>query len=72
MIWTRVPPPGSESRSSPAAEAVGDDAVDDMQAEPGTALIPAGGEERIEGAAADVEAHAAAIVRKDDLDIVLA
>jgi hypothetical protein len=35
----------------PAAEPVGDDAVDDMQAKPGAALIPARGEERIEGAA---------------------
>src|SRR6266851_6219281 len=41
----------------PAAEAVGDDAIDDMQSEPSAALIPAGREERVEGAAADVEAH---------------
>ena len=43
-----------------------------MQAKPGAALVAPRGEERIEGAAADVEAHAAAIVGKDDLDIVLA
>src|SRR6266436_521902 len=56
----------------PAAETVGHDAVDDMQAEPGTALIAARGEERIERAAADVHAHAAAIVGKKNLDIFLA
>src|SRR6185312_8516355 len=53
------------------AEPVGHDAVDDMKAEPGTALVPPGGEERIEGAAADIERHAAAIVGEDDLDVVL-
>src|SRR6202165_4227019 len=56
----------------PAAQAVGHDRVDDMQAEPGAALVAAGGEERIKGAAPDVEAHAATIVRENDLDIVLA
>ena len=56
----------------PAAEAVGDDAVDDVQAEPGAALVAPRGEKRIEGAAANVEAHAASVVGKDDLDIVLA
>ena len=43
-----------------------------MQAEPGAALIPPRGEERIERAPAHVERHAAAIVGEDDLDIVLA
>ena len=72
MIWIRVPLPGAESRSSrPPSRLVTID-VDDVQAEPGAALVAAGGEERIEGAAADVERHAAAIVGKDDLDIVLA
>src|ERR1700760_896698 len=56
----------------PAAEAVGDDAVDDVQPEARAALITPRREERIEGAAADVHRHAAAIVGKDDLDIVLA
>src|SRR5512138_4023341 len=56
----------------PAAEPRRHDAVDDVQAEPGAALVAPRREERIEGAAADVEAHAAAIVGKDDLDIVLA
>src|SRR3984893_15328864 len=56
----------------PAAEAIGYDTVDDMQAEPGAALVAARGEERVEGAAPDVEAHADAVVGKQDLDIVLA
>src|ERR1700738_2289514 len=56
----------------PAAEAIGHDAVDDMQAEPGAPLAAARGEERIAGAATDVEAHADAVVGKQDLDIVLA
>src|ERR1700686_3342362 len=63
---------GRRVEVEPAAQAVGHDAVDDMQAEPGATLIAAGREERIEGAAADIEAHAATIVGKDDLDIVLA
>ena len=56
----------------PAAQPVGHDAVDDVQAEPGAALVAPRREERIERAAAHVEAHAATIVGKDDLDIVLA
>src|SRR3978361_1853077 len=51
----------------PAAEPVGDDAVDDVQSEPGAALIASRGEERIECAAADVEAHADAVIGKQDL-----
>src|SRR5665213_2263661 len=47
-----------------AAQPIGDDAVDDMQAEAGAALIAPRREERIEGAAADIQAHAAAIVGK--------
>src|SRR5512134_1562732 len=56
----------------PATEARRHNAVDDVQAEPGAALIAPRGEKRIERAATDVEAHANAVVRKDDLDIVLA
>src|SRR6202035_3676464 len=41
----------------PAAKSVGHDTVDDMQPEPGAALIATGGEERIERAAPDVERH---------------
>src|SRR6516164_1934529 len=54
----------------PTAETVGDDAVDDMQSEPGAALVATSGKERVERAAANIERHAAAIVGKDDLDIV--
>src|SRR5207249_290963 len=46
----------------PAAEPIGHDAVDDVQAEAGAALIAPCREERIERTAADVEAHAASIV----------
>ena len=56
----------------PAAEPIGHDAVDDVQAKPGAALVAPRREERIEGAAANIEAHAAAIVGEQDLDIVLA
>src|SRR6202795_4583490 len=56
----------------PAAETVGHDAVDDMQAEPGAALIATRREERVERTPPDVERHAAAIVGKNDFDVVLA
>src|SRR4051812_13167217 len=42
----------------PPAQPVGHDAVDDMQAEPGAALVPPGGEEWIERPPPDVETHA--------------
>src|SRR6478609_1714498 len=68
--------PGAATRLGvevePTAQPVGHDTVDDVQAEPGAALIAARGEERVEGAAPDVEAHAAAIVGKQDLDVILA
>src|SRR6476646_1617065 len=56
----------------PAAQTVGYDAVDNMQAESSAALIAARREERIERAAPDVEGHAATIVGKNDLHIILA
>jgi hypothetical protein len=37
-----------------------------VEAEPGTALVPPGREERIKGASAHVERHAATIVGEDD------
>src|SRR6476619_6986946 len=43
-----------------------------MQTKSGAALVAPRGEKRIEGAAANVEAHAASVVGKDDLDIILA
>ena len=45
-------------------ETIGDDVVDDMQTEPSAAALAARREERIEGLAPDVSAHAAAIVGK--------
>src|SRR6202166_5460205 len=54
----------------PAAQTIGDDAVDDVQAEAGAALVAAGREERIERLAPDIEAHAAAIVGKYHFDVV--
>src|SRR5258708_15033666 len=50
---------GRRIEVEPAAQAVGHDVVDDMQTEPGAALIAAGPEERIESAAPGVGAHAA-------------
>src|SRR5205807_2035935 len=64
------PRPGLGLEIEPSAETIGDDVVDDVQAEAGAALIAPRREERIEGAAPDVQAHAAAIVGEDDLDIV--
>src|SRR3979490_2270171 len=54
------------------AEAVGHDAVDDMQAEPGASLIAPRGEKRIERPLSDVRAHAASIVGEHDLDVIVA
>src|SRR4030088_1492233 len=48
----------------PAAQTVGHDRVDDMQAEPGAALVAAGGEKRIESTAAGGERHAPTISGK--------
>src|ERR1700689_1656356 len=66
------PLPGFGIEVEPAAQAIGHDAVDDMQAKSGTALIAARREERVECTTPDVEAHAATIVGEDDFDIVLA
>jgi hypothetical protein len=54
----------------PAAQAIRDNAVDDMKAEANAASIAARREERIERLAPDIEAHAAAIIGKDNFDIV--
>src|SRR6202048_4682467 len=55
----------------PATQIIGDDAVDDMQAEAGAALA-ARREERIERLAPDIETHAATVVGKKHFDIALA
>jgi hypothetical protein len=46
--------------------------MDNMKAEAGTALIPAGREERIESLAPDIEVHAATVVGKNNLDAIIA
>src|SRR5258705_9783383 len=56
----------------PAAQTVSHDTVDDVQPQAGAALIAACCEKRIEGPAPDVERHAASIVGKNDLNIILA
>src|SRR5262245_51992493 len=45
-----------------AAELLGDQVEDDVEAEPGAALVPAGCEERVERAPLDVVAHADAVI----------
>src|SRR5260370_12415692 len=49
---------GRRIEVEPAAQAVGHDVVDDMQTEPGAALIAAGREERIKRPAPHPPAHA--------------
>ena len=56
----------------PATQTIRDDAVDDMQAKAGAALIAARREKRIERFSPDIETHAAAVVGKKNFDIVLA
>ncbi len=46
------------------SEPVGDDVMDDMEAETNAAAVAAGGEEWIEGLTPHVEAHTAAVVGK--------
>ena len=58
--------------TDPATQTIRDDVVDDMKAEAGAALIPAGGEERIEGFAPNIKAHTAAVVRKNNFDTIMA
>ena len=53
-----------------ATQAIRHHAMDDMQAEASAALVAAGGKERVERLPPDVRAHAAAVVAKDDLDII--
>jgi hypothetical protein len=49
-------------KMEPAAQTIRDDGVDDMETEASAASVPPGREERVEGLAPDIEAHAAAIV----------
>ena len=52
-------------------QTIRNDAVDDMQAQASVTLIAPCREEWIERFAPDVEAHAAAVVRKKNFDIVI-
>ena len=56
----------------PAAELLGDQIVDDMQAEPGAAVVAPRGEERVERLALHVRRHPGAVVGEHDLDVVVA
>src|SRR5262245_19166935 len=53
-----------------AAQLLGDQVEDDVQAEPGAALVAAGGEERIQGAPLSLLTHADAVVGDEDVDVV--
>src|SRR5262249_10043102 len=76
MPWN----PDAESRATSGrriqgetpAEALGDDVEDDVQAEPGAAVIAPRGKERIKGAPSHFLRHADAVVRNGDLDVVAA
>src|SRR6478735_8887296 len=56
----------------PATQTVSHDTVDDVQSQPGAAVIAARREKRVERAAPDVERHPATIVGKNDFKIILA
>src|SRR5450755_1152137 len=66
----------SRARSSfqidPATHTIGHDVVDDVQSEAGAALVAPGREKGVEHLAPDLRAHAAAVVRKQHFNIVLA
>ena len=55
-----------------ATQTIDDDAVDDMQAKTGTALMTAGREKRIESLPPHVRTHAATVVGENDFNIVRA
>src|SRR5471030_3020289 len=55
-------PAGLAVEIDPAAQTVGDDTVDDMQAKAGAAQVATRREKRIESLAPDTVAHAAAVV----------
>ena len=57
-----VPAPWPGFHIDPAAQAVGDDVVDDVQSQAGVALVATGREKRVEHLAPDFRAHAAAVV----------
>src|SRR5215207_6098440 len=66
--------PGSRHRGQdyPPPEAPRHDIIDDMEAEPGSAITPTGGEERVEGLALHLLLHPRSIVAEDDVDLIRA
>src|SRR5260370_21424359 len=64
--------PGRRIQGETSAEALGDDIEDDVQAEPGAAVVAPRGKERIKGAHPDFLRHADAVVRNGDLEVVAA
>jgi hypothetical protein len=56
----------------PASQAIRDDTVDDVQAKAGVAEIAARRKEWVEGFAPDIWIHAAAIVGKNNLNMIIA
>ena len=62
---------GLAIESEPAAQTIRDDAIDNMQAEARATLIAPRREERIERLTPDTVIHAAAVVGKKNLDIVI-
>ena len=65
-----VPLPGAETSVMRAAELLRHEIVDDVEAEPGTALRAPRGEERIEHVPLNVLRHAGAVIRERDLDLL--
>ena len=60
--------PGIGFQHHPTVELLGDQIVDDVQAEASAAIIAPRGEERVEGLALNVGRHSRAIVGENDLD----
>jgi hypothetical protein len=54
----------------PAAQVIGDDAVDDVQTKAGTAPVATSREEWVKRLTLDLQTHATAIVGKNDLDTI--
>src|SRR5882672_11234846 len=64
----RAPSWRGDERDS-TAELLRHEILDDVQAEPGTALRTSGGEERIENVTLNFLRNAAAVIRESDLDL---
>ena len=64
-----VPFPSAETSVILTAELLRHEIMDDVEAEPGTALRTSGGEERIENVTLNFLRNAAAVIRESDLDL---